>query len=193
MDTNNKKELRKTILQLRNCLTIDELQIKSSTITNKLKDVKSFKQSNFVLCYVDFRNEVMTKELIKYCLEKNKKVAVPLIESRSGKQNRMLASEIHSIDNDLEPGFFGVYEPKKSCIRVIDPNMIDFIVVPGVAFDYDRNRLGYGGGFFDRFMCEVKTNCTKAAVAFDLQVLDKIPADAHDMKVDMIITENRII
>jgi 5-formyltetrahydrofolate cyclo-ligase len=189
----NKKALREKLIRLRTGLAKDQVYSKSLDITKKLQDMDIFKNSGFILCYVDFKNEVMTRDFIRQSLKKGKKVAVPLVECGANGQKKMLASQIHSVDNDLQTGFCNICEPKKECVMPVDPLMLDLIIVPGIAFDREKNRLGYGGGFFDSFMRKVKNNCTKAALAFDIQIVDRIPAEPHDVKVDMIITEAQTI
>jgi 5-formyltetrahydrofolate cyclo-ligase len=90
-------------------------------------------------------------------------------------------------------GYMGIAEPDASILHRVDPLEIDMVVVPGVAFDMARNRIGYGGGYYDRFLCTLRPDCLKVAVAFELQVFDSIPAASYDIPVDIIVTEERII
>ncbi|MCR4434767.1 MAG: 5-formyltetrahydrofolate cyclo-ligase [Clostridiales bacterium] len=190
---NLKKELRNKILAARNQLTKDELKAKSDKIFEKLKSLDEFKRSKWILCFVDFRNEVMTHGFIEQCLKTGKKIAVPVIVDIGDRKKDMIASEIHDIGSDLEPGFSGIEEPKKDRISRVDPRGIDLVVVPGLAFDGLKNRLGYGAGYYDRYLARVRPDCSKIAVAFDLQIVDSVPVQEYDLPMDKIITESRII
>ena len=102
----------------------------------------------------------------------------------------MKPSQLLSFD-ELEPGYYGILTPKKEFIRYIDPKEIDLIIVPGAAFDRQGYRVGFGGGYYDRFLTDL--NCMKISIAFGLQIVDKVPREGHDLPVDMIITEKETI
>jgi len=187
----DKNSIRKSKLELRRFLSKQEINEKSKKIIETLVTLPQFKESSFIMCYVDFRNEVNTMDLIDNCLRVGKRVAVPYIFN-NGNSIEMIASEIFSI-KDLEKGTYGILEPSKHSVKEINPLELDLVVVPGVVFDRARNRIGYGGGFYDRFLKKVDKTCYKVALAFCLQVLDEIPALGHDMKVDSIITESTVI
>lgn len=188
-----KKELREKILDIRSKLTHSELQEKSAVIFEKLKNLEEFKKSRFIMCFVDFKNEVITHGFIEECLKSGKRVAVPIIASAADKTKIMEASEVLDIGEDLEKGYFGIESPKKDRVRIIDPKELDFIVVPGNVFDPLKNRIGYGAGFYDCFFGRVRPDCSKVAVAFDLQIVEQVPHNEQDVPVDKIITENRTI
>lgn len=97
------------------------------------------------------------------------------------------------MDSDLEKGVLGLLEPKKECKRLLNPEDIDLIVVPGIAFDILKNRIGYGAGYYDRFLKTTREDCLKVGVAFELQILDKINTQEHDVPLNAIITEKRVI
>lgn len=185
----NKKELRKTILALRSSLTAEEVKAKSNKIVEKLISLKEFEKSSTVMCYVDFRNEVATGCFIGYCLKAGKKAAVPLVVDAGN----MIAAEINCPEDDLEPGTFGVMEPKKCKLKEINPEEIDIIVVPGAVFDLDKNRIGYGAGFYDRFLPKLRRDCLKVGIAFDIQVVESVPVGEYDVPLELVITESRII
>ena len=93
--------------------------------------------------------------------------------------------KIDSYD-DIQPGYFNIPEPKSN-IKLRTP---DIIIVPGVAFSYEFERLGYGGGFYDTYLCD--KDILKIAICFEFQMMDKLPVEEHDIKMDMIVTENNI-
>jgi len=95
--------------------------------------------------------------------------------------------------NELEPGAFNILEPKKEFFRPVSPDDIDLVIIPGVAFDKDGDRIGYGMGFYDRFLRSMKKNIPVVALAYEFQIVDDIPVDDTDVTVHKIITEERII
>lgn len=190
---NDKNSLRKSILHSRDMLLPEEVKLKSKRIFEKLADLKEYKESSIIMCYMDFRNEVMTADFIQESFNRNKRIAVPLVVRNRNGQRELLASEIHDLKNDLAQGTFGIREPVKDRIREIQPQELDLVIVPGVVFDIRKNRIGYGAGFYDRFLTRTKADCLKAGVAFDMQVLNEVPVDVHDVPLDIIVTESRII
>ena len=127
--------------------------------------------------------------MIKKALENGKRVIVPISEIE---ERNLSLSELKDYDSELEPGTFNILEPKREFRRLVSPDELDLIIVPGVAFDPSGNRLGRGMGFYDRFLKKVKDNIPIIGLAYDFQVLEKIPANKTDIKVNKIITERRI-
>jgi 5-formyltetrahydrofolate cyclo-ligase len=91
------------------------------------------------------------------------------------------------------PGVFGILEPRKESARIFNPEEIDLVIVPGVAFDEHRNRIGFGAGFYDRFLESVRPSCAKIGIAFEFQIYDEVPVEEHDIPLDLVITEKRTI
>lgn len=105
----------------------------------------------------------------------------------------MKASQLLDMDNDLESGTMGILEPKPECRRYVDSAEIDFFVVPGLAFDVHKNRMGYGAGFHDVMLKKLRDDCETVAVCFDFQVFEQIPVKEYDVRVKKIMTELRTI
>jgi 5-formyltetrahydrofolate cyclo-ligase len=185
-----KGELRKKILNFRRNMSEIEAMNKSTKIAETLFDIPEFKCSRVIMLYIDFRNEVKTGEIIKLLLSQGKRVVIPITDI---KNTKLIPSEIKEYPNDLVPGTWGIMEPKEDCIRPIKIEEIDFVVVPGVAFDTLGNRLGYGGGFYDRFLPQTKNGAVFAALAFELQIRDEVYPEVHDQRVHYVITEDRLI
>jgi len=181
----DKKEIRKIILQKRGQLSQGEMEKNSKKIMDRLFSLKEFQNAEVVMFYVDAKNEVQTRRAITKALENGKRVVVP----KTLKGHGLEAVEIKSLD-ELKPGVFGIMEPEQKV--GINPQEIDFVVVPGVAFDKSCARIGYGAGYYDHFLPKLKPEAKKVAVAFDMKVLDEIDSDPHDVKMDMVITENHI-
>jgi 5-formyltetrahydrofolate cyclo-ligase len=102
----------------------------------------------------------------------------------------MLWSELKSLD-ELETSTFDILEPREDSIRPVQPGDTDVAIVPGIAFDRTCHRIGYGGGYYDRFLARFRGN--KIALAYEVQLYDSIPAEPHDLSVDIIVTEDRTI
>jgi 5-formyltetrahydrofolate cyclo-ligase len=155
--------------------------------------LQSFHDARLVMCYMDFRNEVMTSDIILNCLELGKKVAIPCSVVTPSGENMLTVYEIKDITCDVCDGMYGIREPDRRKVPQVDPKEIDIVLVPGVAYDLNRFRIGYGAGYYDRFLRTVRPGCFMAGLAFDLQIVDHIPSEGHDMQMDAIITESRII
>lgn len=178
-----KNIIRKQVLTLRNK---EDVSSKSEDIKKRLFALPDFKSANTILFYVSKANEVETREMIKDALN-SKRVVVPIIEKRK----RLTLSEIHSLD-ELEKSTFGVFEPKKEFVRPLRPENIDLIIVPGIAFDINGNRIGYGQGYYDRLLKRTRT-IPFIGLACESQLVLKIPCDSQDVPVHKIITEKRVI
>lgn len=182
-----KERIRKEILQKRNQLTQAEVILKSDIITNKMRQLKEWKEAENVLLYADFRNEVMTDKLILYAILDNKKVYLPKIEG-----NDMSFYRIYSLE-ELCSGYMGIREPIDSdfeCFHTGSENSI--CITPGAAFDSFGARIGYGKGYYDRFLARNRMNAV-TAVAYELQIQEKLPSEREDYRVQKIVTEERII
>lgn len=184
-----KKQLRKKIIEARLELSPEEVTAKSEKIIRKLVSLPVYRQAGTIMTYVAFNNEVETRGLIKHSLAEGKKVYVPVTRT---KEKRLVPAEIFGLE-DLVPGTWGILEPKPECLRPRDPRDIDLVVVPGVAFDKEGNRLGYGGGYYDRFLSKLRGDCCFVALCYQLQIRDEVYTEVHDQPVHMVITEEQVI
>lgn len=141
-----------------------------------------------ILIYVSLPEEAATTPLILRLIEQGKQVCVPVFD-RS--QKCYHPSHLKDFAVDLEPGWSGIMEPKPSARRPVAPTELDAIFLPGLAFDRRGNRLGHGRGYFDA-LCR-GTQAVKIALAYQLQIVDRIEATPRDVPVHMIITENGVI
>lgn len=182
---NYKKELRRIFLKTRSELAAEDIIEKSAKIMSRLFSLSEFRGAKTIMFYVDAGNEVKTRDGITKALSEWKRVVVPKVKKGYG----LLAIEIKSLD-ELSPGTFGILEPAGE--KGISPEEIDLVVVPGVAFDKRGNRMGYGAGYYDSFLPKLRPEVKKVAIAFEMQVTDSLPAEEHDVKMDLIITENTI-
>ncbi|MCX7841601.1 MAG: 5-formyltetrahydrofolate cyclo-ligase [Clostridia bacterium] len=190
---NDKSLIRKAALKKRSRLVEEEAIQKSGIITSKLLALQEFNRSDVIMCYMDFRNEVRTGDFNFQCIKCGKRLALPKIIRHDGKFGAMVAVDVTDCADDFEVCAFGILEPRKGSGKVIMPSEIDMVIVPGVAFDVSRFRMGYGGGFYDSFLKQVRADCVKVGIAFELQILEELPVEPHDIRLDMIVTESRII
>jgi len=180
-----KKELRKKLLKLRKSQTDSEVSSQSRSIINSLISSNLLYKTNSVHLYFPINKEVDTRELIEYLWEKKIKVLLP----RTDFHNRDLVNYEITDFSQLEKTTFNMLEPKTD--NQVFAGIPDIVLVPGVGFDPELNRMGYGGGFYDKFLSSV--NSIKIALAFECQLIPNLPVEDHDIKMDMIITEDRII
>jgi len=185
-----KQQIREEILQKRKNLSKEEVNIKSKPIKENFYSLGCFKKAKNILFYVSYGNEADTQNIIGELLEKkDKKILIPYIME----DNPILqVSEIKDF-NDLEPKAFGILETKENKINNFNPDDIDLIIIPGIAFDRNGHRIGHGNGYYDKFLSSLKRNPVKIALAFDFQIVDKIDNEEHDVPIDIIITEKEII
>lgn len=182
---NDEKNLiRKQMKQLRADMTRTERFEKSMQIFEQLITVPEFKRADRIYTYVSMDNEIDTIMLIDYSLSLEKRVFVPRVSGRD-----MEFYEISDI-SELSPGYMGIYEPDING-REPDYSRTGFMCMPGLAFDRSYNRIGYGGGFYDRYL-SVENKLYKAALAYEAQLLESIPAQDGDVRPDMIVTEENI-
>ena len=172
----DKNILRKEILERRNYLELDNKSKYDKVIFEKLINSDIYKKSKKIFTYISFGSEVDTKKFINYAISDNK-----------DKVNKeMLAIKINSLNN-MNVDKLGILEPK-----YVDKSKIgdkfDLIIMPGVAFDKNGNRIGYGGGYYDKYISKINDKCVKLALAYELQIVENIKSEIHDIKVDFIIT-----
>jgi len=178
------------MVRLREAESEESIQGKSREITRKLLKLAEFKACRNILFFLSLPGEVQTDEMIQKALDLGKKVYVPLVDA---KRRRLKVSEISSLDIEFEEKRFGIREPGLSHIKVVSPEALDFVLVPGVAFDKKGGRIGYGAGYYDKFLKEVSGQAVPVGVAYDFQVLDSIPQTQFDVPVQMILTEKKSI
>jgi len=178
----NKKEARTLIKERRMKLSLNYINSASDKIFEKLLQNKDFKNAKTVMSYMDFKNEVKTDKINTFIKNSGKILVLPKVID---KETMIVVED----KNQYIVSPFGNKEPDgKEYI-----GSIDVIITPGVAFDRDKNRVGFGRGYYDRFFVKYP-NAKKIAIAFEEQIIDEgIETDKYDKKVDILITENNII
>ncbi|MCC6346411.1 MAG: 5-formyltetrahydrofolate cyclo-ligase [Nitrospirales bacterium] len=182
-----KVSIRRDILSRRDSIASAVKSGKDEAIRKTLFALSAFQSARFVLLFASFSSEVDTFEMIRHCLAQGKRVALPRVNTKKGK---LFLYEIRSMD-DLSAGCWGIMEPIPSPEREREVQEADLIIVPGVAFDEQCNRLGYGKGYYDKLLRGKRAKAI--AVAYEEQIVASVPVEAHDIKMDSIITDQRII
>ncbi len=183
-------KLRRKILRQREELSADKRREKSRAISANFQQVVDKLRPQTILLYINFRSEVETMELLRQALERNIRVAAPLTLV---KESRLAAYEITDPARQLKPGYCRIPEPDPQQTELINPAEIDLVVLPGSVFDLQGNRLGYGGGYYDRFLAYDAPQALRIALAYEMQIVDEVPAQPHDEPLDYILTESEII
>lgn len=189
----DKQETRLQIKRMKETLDNRFVKKNSHIITDKLMQMEEFKRADNVMCYLSFGNEVDTSDIVETCLKEGKRLFIPVIVKNNTGTSIMEASKLLDPIKDLCPGTMGILEPREDKLRIANPESIDFIVIPGLAFDREGGRLGYGRGYYDGFLPRLKKDCFQMAVAFSFQVIDKVPTDDKDKPVSRILTERELI
>ena len=183
MTSNTEKvALRKHLLEKRDSTSFDLMQIHSKKILSKLIKTKVISEAKSIGCYYSIGSEVQTVELITHLLNEGKVVSLPRIS-----ENNMSFRKIEDLSK-LEKGEFDIPEPKENC--PIEENH-DVILVPCIGLDNNGNRIGYGHGFYDKFL--TKNKSIKIALTYSKQIVKSIPNSEHDIMMDWIVTETDVI
>ncbi|WP_458407862.1 5-formyltetrahydrofolate cyclo-ligase [Anaerotignum sp.] len=178
-----KKKLREEALAKRNCIPAEERTEKSRMITEHILRSEAYKQAKSLFSFVSMGSEAETRDILKQAWQDGKFVAVPKTE----KGRKMVFLRINALE-DLKEGRFGVMEPADS--EEMIPETGDLFLVPGALFDKKKNRIGYGGGYYDTYF-EKYQGYRKIGIAFSEQITETdIPIEKYDIPLDDIVTEN---
>jgi 5-formyltetrahydrofolate cyclo-ligase len=184
-----KRELRSLVLSERDQMSDEARAEASRAILTALTARPDFRASQVLLLTLSFGSEWDTAPLVDAALARNKTVALPRVNLAT---NLLDLYTVTDLEHDVAPGYRGIREPLPHCAQV-DLAAIRWVLVPGVAFDRNGKRLGYGGGFYDRLLPSLSPVAIRVAGAFELQVVDRVPSDVHDLAVDAIVTEVRTL
>ena len=184
-----KKEIRKQILKERDLLSLEYRKEADEKIFQKLISRKEYKEAELILSYINYKSEVDTKKLIIKAFSDQKRVAVPKVLNNKGE---MEFYEITSFE-EVVSGYKGIEEPDiigKSPVNLKkEPGKV-LVIMPGAAFDSKCNRIGYGGGFYDRYLEKYSCNNLIAiALCYQVQIVEKIESEIFDQKPSMVLTE----
>lgn len=187
----NKQSIRNRYLGMRNNLSYGERLTKSRRIWELLKQEPVYQSAEAVLVYMDYRSEVMTTGLVEELLaDSSKRVFAPKVLGMN-----ISFYEIQTLE-ELEPGYQGIREPVQEESKMFSHTLMkelnSLILIPGAVFDRQRGRMGYGKGFYDRFLIDY-IELSGVALAFECQIAKNVPMEEHDIRPGMIVTENGVI
>ncbi|MFT5873609.1 MAG: 5-formyltetrahydrofolate cyclo-ligase [Clostridium sp.] len=190
MENNLKDNLRKNMLKQRKNMKLENVSAFSNKILETIMELPQFINCKNIMLYLSFNNEVDTYPLVTWCLDNDKTVIAPYcIQSN----REIIPYKINNLTNDLTKSTFGVMEPRHDLLKRANIEDIDLIIVPGVVFDLHCNRIGFGAGYYDRFLPKKLKNTPTIGIAYDYQIIDSVPTGVYDVPLDFIITEKRII
>lgn len=180
-----KRLVRAKVLAMRNTHPERERVKKSERIAERLFELPEFRKARVVLFYASKEKEVHTHDMIGRALVAGKRVVLPITDTKA---RELRLSEIKTL-GELAPGAFGIPEPRTE--RPVSPDELELVIVPGVAFDERGDRVGYGMGYYDKLLKRVK--CPTVALAFEFQMVPHAHGEEHDVAVQKIVTEERVI
>ncbi|MDH5299135.1 MAG: 5-formyltetrahydrofolate cyclo-ligase, partial [Desulfobulbaceae bacterium] len=185
-----RQQLRRTILAARDAMPLADRCLRSTAVADRLWQLFAFANARTPFIYVHFRSEVETLPLIRQCLARGKQVAVPLTLVAEKRLDPYLITDP---DRDLRPGYCGIPEPDHGRLKRLAPAVIDVVLLPGSVFDTRGGRLGYGGGYYDRFLATLAPKALRIGIAYELQVVERVPLAPHDQRLHYLVTEDRLI
>ena len=180
-----KNKIRQEILKKRNNLSTEEVEKKSDLIIENLG--KFIKNAENIMIFMDMKNEVKITKLMKLYPEKSF-----FISKITDSKNREMKINRYN-ENELVLHKFGYYESSSS--DFYNENILDIVIVPAVVFDLEKNRIGFGGGYYDTFLKKIRGGNKKVlfiGICYDFQIIEKVPAEEHDVVLDFVVSESRI-
>jgi 5-formyltetrahydrofolate cyclo-ligase len=174
------------MLESRKALSAEDCMGKSLIIQQRLISTEEYSHAEVLALYSSIKKEVDTRKVIEMSLSSGKMVLLPAVSG-----GRLLFRELKEI-SDLQKGKFGILEPPATS-KAFALDLADLIVLPGIAFDIKGHRVGYGKGYYDKSLHHLEGQGKLVAVCYDFQLVEEIAGEPHDVKVDMIITEKRIV
>ena len=188
---NLKQAIRKNILAQREQLPADMRAAYSATIVERLLHLPEYRQADTVLGYMNFGAEFASELWVARVLADGKRLALPKVNRHT---NHLDLYWVEDMENQLAAGLWGIREPVvERCERLNNPNEVEFALLPGVAFTRDGARLGYGGGYYDKLLASMAQRPALVAAAFALQIVEALPQEATDVKVEWVVTERESI
>lgn len=181
-----KSDLRNTILTDLEDISEDVRSFFSEELAKKLVNMDEVNSKNNIMMFLSFRNEIVTDYTFESLKKLGKNIYVPVTDF----ENKEL--KICKLENleDVELNSYSIREPKVK--NEASPDILDLVIVPGVAFDLDLRRIGYGGGYYDKLFERLSPSVKKIAICFDEQIVTKVPTEEHDHRVDMIVTPTKV-
>jgi 5-formyltetrahydrofolate cyclo-ligase len=180
-----KAELRERIRSLREGLSSEDRSRRSGAVAEGLFGLPEVRDAAVVAVFSSFGSEVDTAPIIERAHAEGRRVLLPYLD-----EGGMEVAE-HRPGNDLVPSSYGPAEPSRR--EPVDPGEVDAAVVPGLAFDRRGRRLGYGAGYYDRWLRRLRPNAARIGIGFSFQVVDRVPAGGSDERVDVVVSDEGVI
>lgn len=192
MSTQEQKQtIRQEVLARREALSDAERAEYSMAVTTRLIAMPEYRRAKILLGYMNFGHEYASESWVRQVLADGKQLILPKANPAT---KRLDLYEVNECETQLAPGSWGIREPiVELCTRVLSLNTIEFILLPGVAFTRAGDRLGYGGGFYDRLLADLQHRPSLVAGAFSTQVVQQLPQEATDRKVEWLVTEKETL
>ncbi len=192
MNTQARKQaLRQSIIAAREKLAAPDRLHLSRAVIESVCNLTAYQQAKTVLGYLNFGAELVAELWVEQALTDGKRVLLPRVNRAS---KHLDLYEVHDLQHDVAPGLWGIREPLvERCAKEEALGTLDFILMPGVAFTREGARLGYGGGFYDKLLAHMPNRPALVAGAFTLQIVQEIPQEGTDRKVEWLVTENETI
>ena len=185
-----KSLLRKRLLEETSSYNLEELQRRSESVARNLQNLPLYKEANCVMFYYPLKREVNLLGAIREAL-KQKRVCFPVVDLKEGS---LIPYEVKDLAKDLVKGPLEIMQPDRERAKEVELRALDVVIVPGLAFDRKKSRLGRGKGFYDRFLKRLDKKTRKVGVAFDFQLIPSVPTHPpRDEKVDLVVTESACI
>ena len=185
-----KRSIRRSIRAQRRGLPEGERLAQSRRVWERVVGLPCYQRARAVLGYMAIDHEVLTDGLMQQAMASGKQLVLPMV---LGDRQGMALYAIEDLRRDVAPGYRGILEPQPRRARLVAPEALDLALVPGVAFDLRGGRLGFGAGFYDRLLSRLPGDLPTVGLAFDFQVIPRLPFEPHDMLLGAIVTERRVI
>ena len=181
-----KRAIRREVIERRDAMPPPERAAASERIAGRLVELPEIREAGTVMAFWSFGSEVDTAPVLERLERAGKRIVLPRVEGED------VVAVIYAVGDEVAAAAFGAMEPTGTAL--VAPDEVDVVITPGVAFDRAGRRVGYGGGFYDRFLPKTREDVAAVAIAFDVQLVDgALPAGAYDRPVDAIVTESEVI
>jgi 5-formyltetrahydrofolate cyclo-ligase len=185
-----KQYIRRSLRAVRRGLSEAERLARSRCVWERVAALACYQHARVVLGYMAFDHEVLTDGLMRRAMASGKQLVLPMV---LGNRQGLALYVIEELERDVAPGYCGILEPQPQRTRAVAPETLELALIPGVAFDLRGGRLGLGAGFYDRLLSQLPRGIPMVGLAFDFQVIPRLPLQPHDILLDAIVTESRVI
>ena len=185
-----KEQFRRYILRLRDRQSTRDIEQKSMEIMDQVLHLNEYVRARGIACYISKDSEVDTRRLIRKALDGHRRVLVPVVKKGD---IDLFFSEIKDLGKELTPGSFDIPEPRPEYLRPESLDAVDVLFVPGIVWDKEGYRLGWGRGYFDRVLKSLPEHVRSIGLSFNLQLVNRVPRDQFDLPVNTVVTESRVV